>query len=72
MSALVEQLIFSIALGYVDANYVHAMISDPALKTMSGRLPKTGIGLRKIVSRSAAVQIQMYDKPGDQEPKSFL
>jgi len=43
--ALLRQRIFSIALGYEDANDAHTLKSDPALKIMSGRLPETGADL---------------------------
>lgn len=43
--ALLRQRIFSIALGYEDANDAHTLKSDPALKVMSGRLPETGADL---------------------------
>jgi hypothetical protein len=43
--ALLRQRIFSIALGYEDANDAHTLKSDPALKIMSGKLPETGADL---------------------------
>ena len=43
--ALLRQRIFSIALGYEDANDADTLKSDPALKIMSGRLPETGADL---------------------------
>ena len=43
--ALLRQRIFSIALGYEDANDAHTLKSDPALKIMSERLPETGADL---------------------------
>jgi hypothetical protein len=39
--ALLKQRIFSIALGYEDANDAETLRSDPALKMSSGRLPET-------------------------------
>jgi len=43
--ALLRQRIFSIALGYEDANDAHTLKHDPALKIMSERLPETGADL---------------------------
>jgi hypothetical protein len=43
--ALFRQRIFSIALGYEDANDAHTLKRDPALKTMSERLPETDADL---------------------------
>ena len=43
--ALLRQRIFSIALGYEDANDADKLKSDPALKIMSGRLPESGADL---------------------------
>jgi len=40
LTTLVRQRIFSIALGYEDANDAAALRRDPALKTMSERLPE--------------------------------
>ena len=45
IGALLRQRIFSIALGYEDANDADTLRSDPALKIMSGRLPETGADL---------------------------
>ena len=45
MVALLRQRIFSIALGYEDANDADTLKSDPALKIMSGRLPETDADL---------------------------
>ena len=45
MVALLRQRIFSIALGYEDANDAHTLKGDPALKIMSGRLPETDADL---------------------------
>ena len=41
LKALVKQRIFSIALGYEDNNDAQTLRSDPAVKTISGRLPET-------------------------------
>jgi hypothetical protein len=41
IKALVKQRIFSIAMGYEDTNDSTTLRKDPALKTMSGRLPET-------------------------------
>jgi len=41
LKTLIKQRIFSIALGYDDNNDAQTLRSDPALKTMSGRLPET-------------------------------
>jgi hypothetical protein len=40
--ALVKQRLFSIALGYEDANDADTLRHDPALKTVSGRPPESG------------------------------
>lgn len=40
LATLVRQRLFSIALGYEDTNDAAALRRDPALKTMSGRLPE--------------------------------
>ena len=49
--ALLRQRIFSIALGYEDANDADKLKSDPALKIMSGRLPESGADLASQPSR---------------------
>ena len=45
LSTLVKQRIFSIALGYEDANDADALKGDPAIKIMSGRLPESSADL---------------------------
>jgi len=45
LKTLVKQRIFSIALGYEDNNDAQSLRNDPALKTMSGKLPETSEAL---------------------------
>jgi hypothetical protein len=45
LPTLLKQRLFAIALGYEDANDAAFLARDPALKTMAGRLPESGLDL---------------------------